>query len=824
MKYKKLTYIIFLSCFFNLYIISWDFSKIEMPDLNSIANYAQSKIPTFDDVSKFIIEASTNNHELNLNQIPGFSYFKPYMTEPTYNFIGNLKIKDIKAEKDPETSTEIISSKTDIPVNGKNLETEVRIILGSHPVKEEPKKNITKQDWSNLYNYFDINNYISYVSNYVEELESIIEKWLASIEFGITIDLPKGFTFAEMNPNLSFLDLAKFDQAALAIGTKFKDPIYGEINPGVTAIMKLELQEPFTKINNFIKNVTSGAYGIKEKDIVLRGNILPSIFGSELKTNEKIANQTKIKLNPKPGARLASGPLKFKPSGTSKFKNIHVGAPVKNYVVKKTISPKKEEPTQSWGTFFFNLANKKVLEAHDWSIELISLPKDKENPYGAYAIGISAGLKLYLNNLNNKYPNLDFTGFFNVKTDFNANLRANMKGLLDLESIGLPLKFGNVTINQDFDLKNLKNLNLNKLELQADTNFGPKNNEVKLTSNIDIDFQNNETNIFAYGNLTSAEKGKEISLNDILNLSTTAYKQLEKDAEKFKQQIPEFKIKNSQFYFTPININYNKDQKLNSGVTLDAILDINGGTANLEFKLDETGFDGTGYTTSVINLGPISIVGPTEKAACLEIDTCSVGCNGSPTVKSEKILLPEQVKSNTNKSITLEDKSLPEILKNRTDFSKLKGGLVNIAFHPPKNILMLINARIRANNLAIGNIDSDACINISTNGINASFQQKLFNSFDSQITAYAKDYKNPDKWYLCAKMTPTGENALGEMVVEKIKKAKQEALEKINSAEKKVEETQKEYEAKLDQAKKDAEKAEKDMEERLNKAINECKS
>lgn len=770
---KKILSYIFL---INLNFTNLNTIELKIPDFNSIINYTRSKIPNFDTVAQFIITHGTNNNTINISQIPIFSLFQPYMPKSAYNFLGNLKLKNIKATKDAKTSDEIISAETDIPVDsGKSITTNIRIRLGVNQVNTKvnntnkiEKKAENENYWQQIEGYLNINNYINYAADYINSLKDSIMEEFASLKFGIVIELPQGFNFKELNPDLSFLDIAKFNQAALAIGTKFNDSVYGEIDPGLTVILKVELQEPFIKINNFIKNVSNNTYGLKENQFELKGHILPSITGTELKT------------------------------------------------------PPSQNST--WGTFFFNLANKKLIEVHDLGIKLMSLPKGKNNTKG-YSLGLSGGLKLYLNNLDSKLTPLDFTGFFEIDTNLQAKLTAKMNGLLDLSAIGLPLKFENVNINEALNISNMNNFNLDELKMSGLLNFGPKDNQANLNSTFNINFNDNNTNIFAYGNLTPSNKNntKSLSLTDILNLSTKAYKELNQHADKFKSKIPEFGIKNAQFYFSPVTLLYN-NMKLNSGITLDAALDLFGGSALVEFILDQTGFDAIGYTTSEINLGQVKILGAAKSSACLSTDTCAIGCQGTPTVKTEKIILPSQIKSNSTKTFKLNENNIPTILKDRPDFSKLQGGLINIRFHPPTDIAMLINARIKIDNLSIGNINSDACINISTNGINASFDQKIFGLLDTKFTAYAKDYQKPEDWYICGKMTPETENILGKAIANLINKAKTKATQEIDAANQKVLAAKKAYDKAFTNAQQKAKDAENEMRKKLEQAKRDCGS
>ncbi len=806
MNHKKISIKITLYfIYFSLIILKTiNIMAMEIPTLGSVINYTRSQIPSFNTVLNFIIKPTNKDQSINISQIPGVSLFQPYVPQEIYNFIANLKLTDIKATKDPKTGDEIISAKTEIPSgSGKSISTDIRIILGSQPESsgntstpstkkpEAQKENQTY--WQQFESYFNVSSYVNYAQSYIDSVRDSIVKAFTSLKLGIVIELPKGFSFNEINSSLSFLDVAKFKQGALAIGTSFTDPVYGKIEPGFNTILKVELTGAFAKVNNFIKNVSNNSLGIKKDEFEIKGHILPSITGTELTTN------------------LLT---------TSGLSNI-----AQPNLVQAANKSTGEIKSESWGTFFFNLANKKFLEAHDLGIKLISIPssKDPKTP-GGYELGVSGGIKLYLNNINDKLSPLDFTGFFAVDTDFKANLSANMAGLLDLSGIGLPLKFTDVGMKEQLDIKSMQNFNLDELTLKGTVNFGPKEREARLSSNFSIGFDGKRPNIFAYGSLTPADKNNKnaLSLEDILNLTTSAYKNLATGAADFKKRIPEFAIKNAQFYFTSNNLKYADNKTLNSGITLDAELNLFGGTIATEFTLDETGFDALGYTSN-LDLGQIKVVGATKSSQCLSFDTCAIDCDGEVKTKEEKIVLPTRSEKDSGNSFTLNSKNTPDILKNKQDFSKMTGGVFNLAFHPPKNIAMLIDAKIHVDKSAIGKVDSDACINVSTNGIHASFIQQLLNVLDTQITAYAADYKKPKEWKICGKMTPKAENLLGKAITDAINGAKEKAEKALKDASDNVEKARKSYNKVMNNAKRKIDEEVKKAEKNLKEAIKKCK-
>ncbi len=700
----------------------------------------------------------SKNKELSLSDIPGFSNFAPYIPSSVYNFLKDLKLTNLKAQ--PYKSTdELISAETNI----EGIETQIRIILGTNPITQTsntPSPSHTANTSSTYIGY--IENIISETEAYVTKIAKDIVSQLSAIKLGLVIELPKGFQFAQLNPDLKFLDSVRLEDGALALGTNFNDPTYGDIKAGLTLIAKAQLEEPFLTANNFIKNATNGAYGLPQTEFELRGNILPGV------------------------------------SGTS---------------IGRTVP----------GRITFQSSNKPLIEFDNMNFKLIVLPPTKELKYGSgLSLGLSGGLKLLLNNLYSNLSPLDFQAFFNIDTSLKASLSATMNGLLDLKPVGLPFTFGNVTINQDFNIQNMQNLNLKNLVLAGQANFGPANQQSKLISTINLNFNENNTNIFTYGTLEPATPGRNaLSLSDILNLSTTAYTQLKSGESQFKTNIPELAIKHAEFFFSPSNIIYG-NKTLPGGLTIDTSLDIFGGTANVVFKLDQTGFDATGYIVSEIDLGLVKILGASESKTCQSADLCNIACNGQPTIKTQNILFPNELKNTITNNFTLDSNNIPQLLQNRPDYSKATGGLVNIFFHPPTDVAMLINAKISADaGPDLGVINSDACINATSSGIFAYFKQKVLGVLDTQFSLHAKDYQTPNKqWYICGKATPATENLLVSLIAKRIDQAKQQALSKINDAQNKVSNAQAVYNKALNNAQSKV----SDAQAAYNKALNAAKA
>ncbi|CDK30229.1 hypothetical protein [Candidatus Babela massiliensis] len=700
----------------------------------------------------------SKNKELSLSDIPGFSNFAPYVPSSVYNFLKDLKLTNLKAQ--PYKSTdELISAETNI----EGIEAQIRIILGANPSSQASNTSSPNHTTNTSSTYIGyIENIISETEAYVTKIAKDIVSQLSAIKLGLVIELPKGFQFAQLNPDLKFLDSVRLEDGALALGTNFNDPTYGDIKAGLTLIAKAQLEEPFLTANNFIKNATNGAYGLPQTEFELRGNILPGV------------------------------------SGTS---------------IGRTVP----------GRITFQSSNKPLIEFDNMNFKLIVLPPTKELKYGSgLSLGLSGGLKLLLNNMYSNLSPLDFEAFFNIDTSLKASLSATMSGLLDLKPVGLPFTFGNVTINQDFNIQNMQNLNLKNLVLAGQANFGPANQQSKLISTIDLNFNENNTNIFTYGTLEPATPGRNaLSLSDILNLSTTAYTQLKSGESQFKANIPELAIKHAEFFFSPSNIIYG-NKTLPGGLTIDTSLDIFGGTANVVFKLDQTGFDATGYIVSEIDLGLVKILGASESKTCQSADLCNIACNGQPTIKTQNILFPNELKNTITNNFTLDSNHIPQLLQNRPDYSKATGGLVNIFFHPPTDVAMLINAKISADaGPDLGVINSDACINATSSGIFAYFQQKVLGVLDTQFSLHAKDYQTPNKqWYICGKATPATENLLVSLIAKRIDQAKQQALSKINDAQNKVSNAQAAYNKALNNAQSKV----SDAQAAYNKALNAAKA
>lgn len=588
---------------------------------------------------------------------------------------------------------------------------------------------------------------------------------LADMQLGIAIILPKGFSFEKLSSDLKFLDFVKSEEMALCLGTGFQDPIYGTIPPGFSLIAKINIEGPFNTINQFITKISQNKINIQNTDLELKGNINPNIAGS----------------------------------------SFSLGLP---------------------GQFTLNLANNPFLKTDKLSLYTILLPTPEGSGSSGISFGISGGLTLDLDVVKQGLGKQNFKAFLGVDSSLSAILTGQMTGLLNLEPVGLPIKFGNITLQAGLNPENVETLGLSEIGMAGEFNFGPQDKQSKLTTAFDIKLSGQQTNILAYGELQPTGSRKAaLTLTDILNLATSTYTSLGGHANKFTDQIPDLGIKDVKFYFSPANI-YFADKVWPAGINVSAALDILGTTASVEFNVNKNGFDGTGYL-SPINLGPLKITGAGKSKTCsLENgDECLNSCFKEPKTNKKDVKTPGTLNDPKAVKITLDAQSAPDALKERPDYSKEKGAIINLNFYPPSNIGLFLSTNISFDLGKIGQISSEACMDISTKGINVHFAEKLFNAFQTQFTLNAEDFKKPKDWYVCAKMEQTALDLLFKEVKNFADQAKAEIDKKIGIAQKAVDDAKQTFDNAMQTAQSALRKAEKtadDIKKQLDAAKKEC--
>ncbi len=593
---------------------------------------------------------------------------------------------------------------------------------------------------------------------------------LVNAQIGMVITLPSGFSFAKLDNNLKFLDVIQAEKLALCVGTGFKDPIYGTIPAGLAVIADIKMAEPFTTINKFVSKASKNKINLSEKaKLMLKGNITPSISGSSLSMG------------------LGEGLLSF------------------------------------------NLAGKKILDTDNLNLYAILLPTPVGSGVSGISFGLSTGLNLYLKNINNDLQNLKFIGSFSIDTSLSAILTGSMDGKLSLKSIGLPIEFGNITLQVGMNPENIETLGLSDIGMAGEFDFGAKDRQAKITAAFDVRISGQQSNILAYGQIQPmGQKRDALELLDILYLAG-----LDDSKQLFDNNIPNLAIKDAKFYFSPVNILFaNKvwPAGFNVGVTLDLL----GVDAQAEINIDKDGIEATGYL-SPVELGPLKITGAGKSKKCSTHDECLKSCR--ETSSSQEMQFKDPKSLNNAKEIK-DDKQSPKALNEIRNYDKKsekgtnqgqeisKGAIINLDFKPTKSLASLfLNADIQVDLNQLGKIAAEACIKVSTKGLTAKFSAEILKELEAYFTLQMENFKSPKDWYVCAKMQQKAINDLQKVVSKFVEESKAEISKGLEKARDNVTSAEKKFNNAISSAKKQSEEADKvaaDLKKRLDNLKNKC--
>jgi len=752
------------------------------------------------------IQNTVNQGEqtLKLDYIPQFQDYSAKIPKQIKDILAKAELKDLQVDYDSSAGVGAISATTDIA----GTPAIVRILVGKSissatTFQEKFKQNLQGyQDKLKAYPQKGIDiakkglNYISTSSQTPEEKQNLINealkkkdetktepekpvdatekqswvsKQLAGYQGGILFILPKGFTFESILSDLKFLDYINFEEIIFGLGSGFTDPVYDSIPQGFSLVAKVNSNiEPFNSITSFFNKLAGPVKMDVSQPFSLRGGMLPGIGGSSF------------------GFALP-------------------------------------------GQISFALGKKPIIETDQLNISVILLPTP-EGTMGVSGVstGLSGGLKVLLSSIDlgtkKKLNDLDFQAAFAIDSSAEANITGVMQGLLNLDQIGLPLEFGNITLTVGVNPENVETLGLAEVGMAGELDFGPTDYQTSIASAIDVKLSGQNTNILVYGDLEPKGRKKEeaLSLKDIANLTVAAFNDLHIHIDEFANKLPDLGLKKATFYFSPRNTIFaNKLWK--SGAKVDIQLDIFGSLASLECDIGSTGFEATGFM-SAVNLGPLTITGAGGTKKCFLNDSCLQSCDSVPTGQTIEIIDPHAAKDATG-AFELTSKNVPTALKDWTDYSKLQGPIVNIRFKPPTNIGMFISAEIDLNAGKLGSLKADACLDVSLKGVTAHFEAQAFNILDTVFTLNAPDFIKPKDWYICAKLKQDGLTLLQNEIEKLVDAAKKEVTEQLDAAKSQVESAKKAYTKAFQQAQSgiDAAKDEVNtLKKKLDAAKDEC--
>lgn len=748
------------------------------------------------------IEKGTKGGSVQLSDVPNITAYTDKIPSQIKDIINKLSFNNLKVIYDKGNKVAVISADTSIV----GVDAEVRIIAGSkisnQTYSDSFKKNVEQlktlkaipgkvADWAKQKSttYVEqadgkvkqagqglINKYLKVkvdeeVTKEKEQKEKapeskgggILSK-LAGYQIGVMIVLPKGFSFEQISKDLKFLDFINFEEMALGLGTGFTDPVYGNVPAGFSLTAKTKIEGPFKTIADFISKIP----GIKldATELTFQGGITQTIGGS-----------------------------------TFQF--------------------------QLPGQLGFKLSDKLIAQTDPIAISLSLLPPITGNiGVGGLAAGIYSGLTVFLKNIDKRLDNLDFKVFFDIDTSLNASVTGMMEGLLNLEGIGLPLKFGNIVLTIGINPENIETLGLSELGMAGELDFGPKGEESKLEAAIDVKLSGQDTNLLVYGNLEPLGRKKDaLSLKDIVHLATAAFDKLGVHVGSFDANIPNLGMKHAKFYFSPRSVMF-ANRLWPSGLNVDVALDLFGVTADVEVSINSSGFEATGYL-SPISLGPLKITGAGKAKQCVAYDTCLVACQDTTKAKGIVPISKPGIKTADKNVFTMNDKKIvPDTLKNWTDYSEEKGAILNIYFKPTAaNIGMFLSADIELDLGKLGKIKADSCFDISTRGVDVHFDTNVLDTFESQFTLNAKDFKKPTDWYVCASFKQDAIDKLYKIIHSAVQEAQKDLQKGIDQAKMEVEKTKNAYESAFNSAKSkvdDAQSKVDSLKRKLDKAKAEC--
>lgn len=356
----------------------------------------------------------------------------------------------------------------------------------------------------------------------------------------------------------------------------------------------------------------------------------------------------------------------------------------------------------------------------------------------------------------------------------------------------------------------------------GEVNFGSKDEETSLVGAIDLKLSGQNTNILVYGDLKPKGKKKNaLTLNDIVNLAITTFNKVGAKIGK-TDTLPDLGIHKATFYFSPRNTVF-ANKLWQRGAKIDIKLNILGTLASLECDIDAGGLSATGFMSEV-TLGPLKITGAGPSKKC-DITHCLQSCDSKESAKSITIIKPNEGKEGITKEFELTSKNVPQALKDWTDYSKLKGPIVNIRFKPPKDIGIFASAEIdfKAGNL--GTFKTDACFDISSSGFIAHFEAKIFDILESSFTLSAPDFKAPQNWQVCAGVKQNALSLLEKEVAEFVKAAKKDVSKGIDDAQNKVNSAKKAYDQAFEKAQSGIRSAQNEvnsLKRKLDDAQNKC--
>jgi len=766
--------------------------------------YSYSKNETVqNDLAAIQNTVNQGKQTLKFDYIPQFQDYSSKIPKKIRDILAAAELKDLQVDYDSSAGVGAISATTDIA----GTPAIVRILVGksvssSTTFQEGFKQNLQGyQDKLKTYPQKGIDiakkglNYVSSSSQTPEEKQKLINealkakdeaktepekpanatekqswvsKQLAGYQGGILLILPKGFTFASVLSDLKFLDYINFKEIIFGIGSGFTDPVYDSIPQGFSLIAKVNSTiEPFNSITSFFNKLTGPVKMDISQPFTLRGGILPGIGGSSF------------------GFALP-------------------------------------------GQLSFALGNKPLVQTDQLNISVILLPTP-EGTMGVSGVstGLSGGLKVLLSTIDlgtkKRLNDLDFQAAFAIDSSAEATITGIMQGLLNLDAIGLPLEFGNITLTVGVNPENIETLGLAEIGMAGEVDFGPTDQKTSIASAIDVKLSGQNTNVLVYGDLEPKGRKKEaLSLKDIANLTVSAFNDLHIHIDEFANKLPDLGLKKATFYFSPRNTIFaNKLWK--AGAKVDIQLDIFGSLASLECDIGSSGFEATGFM-SAVNLGPLTITGAGGTKKCFVNDSCLQSCDSGTIGQPIAITDPHSAKDATG-AFALTSQNAPTVLKDWTDYSKLNGPIVNIRFKPPTNIGMFISAEVDLNAGKLGLLKADACLDVSLKGVTAHFETQIFNVLDTVFTLNAPDFLKPKDWYICAKLQQNALTLLKNKIQTLVEAAKKEVEEHIDDAKSKVESAEKTYTAAFKQAKSGIASAQAkvdSLKSKLNEAKDKC--
>lgn len=717
------------------------------------------------------VETTVNSGKetLPLSYVPQFQDYSSYIPKPITNILGDINLKNLQVEYDPDANVGAISAQTNLLGTDAIVRIMVGQTLSSDTTFHEAFKVKLKKYQNQLKSPAGaakksttwIKQGLTYVSpstkknkkdlineglkakeaeskktktapTFAQKTGSWISNQLSGYQAGILLILPKGFKFASLSKDLSFLDFIDFEEIIFGISEGFTDPIYGSIPQGFSLIAKVNSgMEPFKTITSFLNKIPGPAKLSLDEPFTLRGGITLGLGGSSF-----------------------------------------------DFALP--------------GQITLNIAGKKIAETDQLGIDVMLLPFP-EGSWGVSGLsaGLSGGLTLFLNAIDSRLNPLDFSVAFAFDSSVEVSISGIMNGLLNLQAIGLPLEFGNITLTVGLNPENIEILGLSELGMMGSIDFGPPDSKTDLTAAIDVKVSGQNTNILVYGDLEPVGRKKDaLSLKDILYLATAAFRSLSPDIDKFTSAIPDLGLKKASFYFSPRNTIFaNKLWK--AGLKVDIEVDILGVEAKLECDIDESGIDGTGFISEV-DLGPIKITGAGETKKCVFKDFCLESCNNKTEGKQVSIRDPKAPKNITD-AFKLTDSTAPQLLKDWTDYSQLKGPIINIKFRPPTDIGIFISGEIDVDIGKVGSFKTDACFDISIGGIVVHFEVRAFNVFDTAFTFKAQEFSKPKDWYVCGELKQDALTLIQQQISALVQSAQKDLTPKINAAKSQVDVAERAY-------------------------------